>query len=96
MHIVWSNGFTEISCCLFGVVEWYLWKEVVHDVVVRDVVEEKATHPAQEVAVNRRRRAALVVPFRLAIVGQFRVSVVQIRDHDEPASPHPRLYRVAS
>ena len=58
---------------------------MVHDVVVRDVVEEKATHPAQEVAVDCRRRAALVVPFRLAIVGQFRVSVVQIRDHDEPA-----------
>lgn len=57
---------------------------MVHDVVVRDVVEEKATHPAQEVAVDCRRRAALVVPFRLAIVGQFRVSVVQIRDHDEP------------
>ena len=53
--------------------------------VVRHVVQEKAAHPAQEVAVDRRRRAALKIPLRLAVVRQRRVRVVEVRDHDEPA-----------
>lgn len=54
------------------------------DVVVGNVVKEEATHPTEEVAVHSRRRPALEVPLRLAVVRQLGVRVVQIRDHDEP------------
>ena len=52
--------------------------------VVGNVVKEEATHPTEEVAVHSRRRPALEVPLRLAVVRQLGVRVVQIRDHDEP------------
>lgn len=52
--------------------------------VVRHVVQEKAAHPAKEVAVDRCRRTPLEIPLRLAVVRQRRVRVVEVRDHDEP------------
>ena len=57
------------------------------DVVVGDVVQEKAAHPAEEVTVHSRGGASLEIPLRLAIVRQRRVRVVEVRDHDEPVSP---------
>ena len=69
--------------------EGHLGEKVVHDMVVGHVVEEKAAHPAEEVAVHRRGRAPLEVPLRLAIVRQLRVRVVKVRDHDEPARSGP-------
>ena len=66
---------------------WHLGEKVMDDVVVGDVVQEKAAHPAEEVTVHSRGGASLEIPLRLAIVRQRRVRVVEVRDHDEPVSP---------
>ena len=59
-------------------------EEVVDDVEVRDVMEEEPTLPAQEVTVDGGSGTTLEVPLLIAVVGELDVSVVQVRDHDEP------------
>ena len=63
--------------------ERHLGEEVVNDVVVRDVMEEEAAHPSQEISVDRSSSTALEVPLFAAVVGHVRVGVVQVGDHDD-------------
>jgi hypothetical protein len=63
--------------------ERHLGEEVVHDVVVGDVVQEEAALPAEEVAVDGARGAALEGPLALAEVRERGVRVVEVGDHDE-------------
>lgn len=55
---------------------------VVDDMVMGDVVKEEAALPAQEVTIDGRSSTALEVPFLATIVRELRVSVVEIRDHN--------------
>lgn len=59
-------------------------EHVVHDVEVRDVVEEDATDEAQEVAVDGGDCAARGCPCATAVDWDFGVCVVQKGDHDNP------------
>ena len=54
------------------------------DVIVRDIVEEETTLPAEEITVNSASSTTLVVPLILAVMREFGVGVVEVSDHDEP------------
>ena len=58
---------------------------MVDAVEVRDVVQEEAALPAEEVAVDGRGGAPLEVPLAVAVMGELHVGVMEVRDHDEPA-----------
>lgn len=66
------------------VVEGDHGKEVVGDVVVRDVVEEEAADPAEERAVDGTDGATEERPFVLAVVGHGGVGVMEEGQHDNP------------
>ena len=62
----------------------YLRKEVVHDMVVRDSVEEEDTLPAQEVPVDSCSCPSSISPCLVAVARYRRVSMVQVSHRDEP------------
>ena len=62
----------------------YLGKEVVHDMVVRDSVEEENPLPAQEVPVDGRSCPSGISPCLVAVARYRRVSMVQVSHRDEP------------
>ena len=51
---------------------------MVDDVVVGNIVEEEAAHPAQERPVNGSSSAALEGPFLATVVGELEVGVVEV------------------
>jgi hypothetical protein len=53
-------------------------------VVVRNIVQEEAPSPSQEWPVNRGDGASEEGPLPVAKVGDGRVGVVQVREHDNP------------
>jgi len=53
-------------------------------VVVRDVVQEEATGPAQEWSVNGGEGTTEEGPLLAAVVGHGGVRVVQVCEHDDP------------
>ena len=55
-----------------------------HDVIVRNVMEEETAHPPEEVTIDGGGGTTLVVPLALAVVREHRVGVVKVGDHDEP------------
>lgn len=58
---------------------------------VSDVVQEEATHPPKARPINSCRGATLEAPLSITVVGQDRVGVVEVSDHDEPVgNTNPR------
>ena len=52
--------------------------------VVRNIVQEEPPNPSQERPVNRGYGASEEGPLPVAKVGNGRVGVVQVREHDNP------------
>lgn len=67
-----------------GLTEGHLREEMVHDVVVRDVVQEELARAPEELPVHRRRRAAPVRPRAAAVERNRGVGVLQEGDRDDP------------
>jgi hypothetical protein len=63
--------------------EGHLGEEVVDYMVVRDVMEKETSLPAQKRPVYRGCGAALEVPLLATVMGECRVSVVQVGNHDD-------------
>lgn len=57
---------------------------MVNDVEVGDAVKEEVAHPTEEIAVKRCCSTTRERPFLAAVMGQLRVGVVEVGDHDEP------------
>ncbi len=55
---------------------------MVNDVEVCYIVKEKASVPSQEISINGGSSASRIIPFVRAIMGQNRVGVVKICNHD--------------
>jgi hypothetical protein len=55
---------------------------VVDDVVVGNIMEEEASLPSEERPVDGSGSTALEVPLLAAVMGESRVGVVQVGDHD--------------
>ena len=53
------------------------------NVVVCDIVEEETALPSKKVPVDGCSRSALKVPFFATVVGQRRIGVVEVSDHDD-------------
>ena len=53
------------------------------DVIVRDVVEEETTLPAEERPVDGSSSSALEVPFFSAVMRHDGVGMVEVSDHDD-------------
>lgn len=63
--------------------EGHLREKVVNHVIVRNIMQEEATLPAEEVAIDGARSATLEGPFTFSEMGQLRVGVVEVGDHDK-------------
>ena len=63
-----------------------LGKEMVHDVVVCRAVQEEPPPRAQEIPVDRGRRASRKRPLCTAVARDGRVGVLQVRQRDEPVA----------
>ena len=63
--------------------EWHLGEKVVHNMIVRYIMEEKTALPAQKIPVNGACCTALEGPLALTEMGQLRISMVEICDHDK-------------
>jgi len=59
-------------------------KEVVSDVVVRDVVKEETTCPSQKWPVDSRDSATKKRPLLVSVVSNGGVRVVEVSQHDDP------------
>jgi hypothetical protein len=55
---------------------------MVDNMEMRHIVKEEPALPPQEVSVNSSGCSTLEVPFFAAVVGQDRVRMVQVGDHD--------------
>lgn len=62
----------------------HLREEMVYDVIVRHIVQEKATLPAQEISVDCTGSTSLIRPGIVAVMWDDGVCMVQVGDHDEP------------
>jgi len=70
--------------------EGHLREEMVHDVIMRHVVQEETSLPAEKITVDCTGCAALEGPLVLAEVWELGVGVVEICDHDE-LHGHPAI-----
>lgn len=57
---------------------------MVDDMKMCNTVEEEIAHRAQKVPIDRGSRATRIRPFRVAVMWQHGVGVVEVGDHDEP------------
>lgn len=88
------GGLGSVVYKLMSLLSAYLWimvlteghlgKEVVDDMIVCNSMEEEITLPPQKVSVYSSRGSARVRPSVVAVVGQNRVGVVKVGNHDEP------------
>jgi len=81
--VMFPEEFLQVLCRLFAVVMRHLRKEMMHNMVVCDIVQEETTLPAKKVPINGCRRTALKVPLSGAVVRQFGIGVLQVGDHSE-------------
>jgi hypothetical protein len=69
-----ANRLTERNC----------GKEMMGDVIVRDVVEEETTNPAQERAIDSGSSSTKESPLLVAVMRYGRIGVLEVREHDDP------------
>jgi hypothetical protein len=78
-----SSGRTEITLLHFVRQGRKRETNVMDDMIVGDIVKEKAALPAQERPVDGSGCSPLEVPLLATIMRHDRVSVVQVGDHDD-------------
>lgn len=54
------------------------------DVIVRNIVEEESSNPTEERSIDSRNGSPNIAPLFALIVWNRRVSMVEIREHDDP------------
>lgn len=94
ISIVLPDEIAEVLRRFGSMIEWHFGEEMVDDVVVGYIMQEKSPLPSQEVTVHCAGCAALKGPFLLAEVWQLRVGVMEICDHDEPMGDSEPGYTV--
>lgn len=66
----------------------HLGEEVVDHMVMGNVMQEKSTHPPEEVSVDSGSGPPREAPFAIAIVREFGIRVVKVSYHNKPMRHH--------
>jgi hypothetical protein len=74
--------------------EGHLGKEGAYNVIMSDIMEDKSSLPSQERPVDSCCCCPPEIPCILAIVGQIRISMMQVRGHDEPVGDCEPWYEI--
>lgn len=82
--VVLANEGLQVLSRLRAVVERHLREEVMNDVEVRNIMEEEAALPSEERPVDGGSGTTLEVPFLATVVGESRIGVMEVGDHNEP------------
>lgn len=67
---------------------------MVYHMIVGNIMQEESTLPTQEISVHGGSGSALVIPLLSTIVGEEGISMMQIRDHDEPVGDFKPRYSI--